>query len=145
MVQWHQRTHRRRISFLRRLIQTSGVSRSRQIHKKVYKTTVSNEPAGAVFIPVIARYVCPMIYTMQGCQCIKREKLSYDILKSIINLAAEGSDWLQYVFVHDKEPLTFLTRCSALPVLAFTIVTLVIQKALKQTKSANALFNFGLV
>ena len=76
---------------------------------------------------------------------MKREKLTYDVLQSIINLAAEGSEWLQHVFVHVDEPLTFLVCCSAVPILASTIVSLVIRKVLKQTKSAEASFNLGLL
>ena len=94
---------------------------------------------------MVARYVCPTTCTKRGRQCIKREKLTYDILKSIISLAAEGLDWLQHVFIHEDESLTFLIRCSALSVLALTIVTLVIRNILKQTESADVSFNFGLV
>ena len=78
--------------------------------KDLYKTPVSKDPAGAVFIPVIVHNLYPMAYTEQGHHPlgIKHEKLSYDVLTLIINLAAEGSNWLQHVFVCAKEPLTFM-------------------------------------
>ena len=124
-----------------------GVTLASSAQNMLYKTSVSNEPDGAVFIPLIARNLCPMTYDEQSPhpQSVKREKLIYDVLQSIINLAAEGSEWLQHVFVHADEPLTLLVHSSALPIVASTIISLVIRKSLNQTRSADASFNLGLL
>lgn len=68
-----------------------GVKLASGAQNILYKTTVSKDSAGAVFIPVTAHNLYSMTYTKQGHQPlgIKCEKLSYDVLKSIINLAAE--------------------------------------------------------
>ena len=71
-----------------------GVTLASSAQHLLYKTSVSKEPKGAVFIPLIARNLCPMTHDERSLhqQSIKRERLTYDVLQSIINLAAEGSE-----------------------------------------------------
>lgn len=65
-----------------------GVLLASDAQNMLYKKTVSEVPAGAVFIPVVARNLHMMSYTNQGShQRVKFEKLTYDILQAIINLA----------------------------------------------------------
>ena len=124
-----------------------GVTLASSAQNILHKTSVSKEPEGAVFITLIARNLCPMTHDKRSPhpQSVKHEKLIYDVLQSIINLAAEGSEWLQHVFVHVDEPLTLLVHSSALPIVASTIISLAIRKSLNQTRSADASFNLGLL